>query len=107
MTEKLNKKWGDKLTTEQLKLLRNYMSSESTGKVSKITSDLSEIKRSCQSALVEFKRINRNEVISEKLDPVSSVISGLSTTDHSEENITKFLTVSKLVEELRSDNNAK
>jgi len=107
MTEKLNRKWGDKLTTEQLKLLRNYMSAESVGKVGKITTDLSEIKRSCQSALSEFKRINKNVVISEKLEPVNSIISGLNTSDHSEENITKFLTVAKLVEELKGNDNAK
>jgi len=107
MTEKLNRKWGDKLTTEQMSLLKNFMAAESTGRSSKITTDLTEIKRSCQIALDEFKRINRNEILTEKLDPARKVITELNVTDHTEENITRFLTVSKLVEELRSNDNVK
>ena len=107
MTEKLNRKWGEKLTTEQMSLLRNFMAAETEGRSAKISVDLDKIKKACQFALDEFKQVNRNAILNEKIEPVKKVILELSTADHTEENITKFLTVSKLVEELRGSDDVK
>ena len=107
MTEKLNKKWGDKLTTHQLSLLRNFMANETEGRTARITEDLSQIKESCRSALQDFKKINQNAILSEKIEPVRKIVLEMSTSDHTEDNITRFLTISKLVDELRGKDNVK
>lgn len=105
MTEKLNRKWGDKLTIDQMNLLRNFMNSESNGSKSNVTLQLGNIKSSCQRALDEFKRINKNSILGEKIEPVRKIVSEMDIEDHTEDNITKFLTVSRLVEEIKEKDN--
>ena len=103
MTEKFNKKYGNTLNDEQQLLIREYVFS--LEKDDGFHDKLLRIKKNTMEELKIFIKTNNNQVLSEKLDLVYSKISDLDLSVLNDISISKFLTLSKLKEELMENDN--
>lgn len=98
LKEKVTKKLSENLNSKQLKIVSLYAKEQ----FDELKPLLSEIKKESLSSLSELKKSSSNEIILEKIDPVFGVINYLNENDTSGENISRFLVVSKLIEELQA-----
>ena len=64
-------------------------------------------KSSALSNLREFERKNKSKILTEKVTTVREQIEKLSTQDICEENISRFLVLNKLVEEIKGEEDVK
>lgn len=103
MTEKFNKKYSSQLNEDQQKLIRlSVFSNDRYGK-QKLIENMCLAKEKCLILIEEYASETSNTTISEKIDSIRSSISSLDYRDTSDDNIIKFLEVSKLVEELQTN----
>ena len=100
MTEKLNEKYSDSLTTEQKDIIKNYVFAAADGDMGKFTTYLEEIKTNTLSMVTELHRTTDNDIILEKVEEVKNKITSLSTDDIKDSTIQRFLQVSSLKDEL-------
>lgn len=99
LKKKVGEKMSSELTTEQFKLIKLSLMQDKKNLVPL----LSETKDNALNNIKDFERKNKNESILEKVGDVKVLIESLSPNDTSEENISKFLTLTKLVEELKEN----
>jgi hypothetical protein len=100
MTEKLNEKYSDSLTTEQKDIIKNYVFAAADGDMGKFTTYLEEIKTNTLSMVTELHRTTDNDIILEKVEEVKNKITSLNTDDIQDSTIQRFLQVSSLKDEL-------
>ena len=105
MIEKINKKYGT-LLPEQKDIIKNYAlynttSSEESGQ--KFVKFLSERKDAALGVINDFELLNENAYVSKKIDPVRKKINNLDPNNLSDESIMKFLTLTKLISEIKGD----
>ena len=101
MVEKINDKYGS-LLPEQKNIIKNYAmySSDENGK-EKLTTFLSEMKTKSMDALQGFEKINENIHVAEKFAMVKNKINDLDPNDLTDNSIMKFLTLTKLISEIK------
>jgi hypothetical protein len=63
---------------------------------------LSEIKTKTINSLESFKEANNNDFVHSKIDMVLEKINQLEVTDVNDDLVSKYLTVSKLKEEIQN-----
>jgi hypothetical protein len=101
MQEKLVRKYSDTLNSEQIKLINVFVKSN-------VRKDFKELRESCQIIkdqainAVSKLRFENERTISEKVDPVVKEIRGLSITDVNEPELSRYLTLLKLIDEARN-----
>jgi len=101
MTEKINDKYGS-LLTEQKEIIKNYALYGNDDKTKdKLTVFLDAKKQEALSLVEAFHQTNKNKYISGKIEPVLEKINELNPTDVSDSSIIKFLTITKLVSEIK------
>lgn len=98
LKEKVTKKLAENLNASQLKIVSLY-AKESPEELIPL---LQEVKKDSLLQLKKLKENSSNRVLLEKIDPVLGVINFLNENDTSGENISRFLVISKLVEELKN-----
>lgn len=98
LKEKVTKKLSENLNPSQLKIVSLYTKE----KFEDLVPLLREVKEDSLEKLKLLKEKSKNSVLLEKIDPVFGVINFLNESDVSGENISRFLVISKLVEELNN-----
>lgn len=99
LKKKISEKMSSELTTEQFKLIKLSLMQDKKNLVPMLV----ETKDDALSNVKDFEKKNKNESLAEKVGDVKRLIESLSTNDTSEENISKFLILTKLVEELKGN----
>ena len=96
MNEKFNKKYGTVLNEEQTSLIRSHV----FGDELKTKRIMRSIKESAQRNLEKYKRECGNNILLEKIDRVSTGIKYLDESIVDDEQVSKFLLLSKLKQEM-------
>lgn len=101
MRKKLEEKFGSHLSDTQMSLLREYVffGDDEKGFLSK----LSEIKASTLSALADFEKGCTSEIIRKQIPHVRESVESLSEVAADDENLSRYLTLMKITEELKSE----
>lgn len=99
MKRKIGEKLSTELTSEQFKLIKLSLSNDKE----RLIPLLEVTKNNALSNLKEFERKNKSKILTEKVSTVREQIEKLSTQDICEENISRFLVLNKLVEEIRGE----
>jgi len=103
MTEKINNKYGT-LTNEQKEIIKNYAIYGSRQEDHrKLTKFLRSRKLAAIKTVNEFSATNENKYISEKVRPVLEKIDSLNPSEISDVSIIKFLTLTKLITEIKGE----
>lgn len=102
MTKKLNEKYST-LSNMQREIIQKYaLYSQNESDHAKLKEFLSEKKQITLKSLKDFSKINENSHLSEKISLVENKINQLEMSDLNDKTVTKFLTLSKLIEEFKS-----
>lgn len=96
MSEKLNKKYGSKITTDQISLIKSYIFSDNSNE----TRELAEnIKTKTLECLVEYSKSQEGSILT-KTSEVMSLVEGQEVDNLNDETLTRFLQMTQVVEEL-------
>ena len=96
MSNKINEKYID-MSSEQKYILNEYALCD--GNHDKLKSMLSVIKENCIKKINKFKNNNSNQYLSKQVNEVFEKIKKLDINVVDDNNIVKFLTVTKLIKE--------
>ena len=102
MTEKFNRRYGEELTSDQKKIIEGYvfLSDKTPNKLQKFF----EIKKKeALENLENFEDISANRYLLSKLDEVRKKITNLSSKDINDQSIVKFLTLTKMISEIKKE----
>jgi len=100
MTEKFNRHYGENLTADQKSIIKHYVFySEKNKKVLK--EYFANKKKEAIAALNSFEDSCENKYLLEKIDGVYSKINSLNENKVDDESVVKFLSVTKLISELK------
>lgn len=97
MTEKINNKYKD-MCPDQKKILQAY--ALGTKDHDSLTKILFENKQKCIDKIEKFQLLNENKYLSKNINEVKNKISSLNPDDINDKSIIKFLTVTKLINQL-------
>ena len=102
MLDKLNTKYGSKLTKEQKKIIRDYSFYMSENNIPALKAYLKTIKATTISNLNRLRKESTNQVLLEKIDAVNKKLLEININDMSvtDSVISKFLTISNLKNEI-------
>jgi hypothetical protein len=100
MTDKLNDKYGNTLNESQKDIIRSYVFSMSDDGGTSILKKLNGLKGTTLLELKQFRDKTDNSVLLEKIDRVEKKLSEYLVSDINDDQISKFLTISKLKSEL-------
>jgi hypothetical protein len=101
MKKKLSEKVSQELTAEQFRLIKYSL----YGDKKRLIPLLEQTKKEALEKLFEFHKQNKNEILAGKINDVKLQVESLATTSIDEENVTKFLVINKLIDELRGGQN--
>lgn len=107
MQEKLERKYSSTLNSEQISLINLYVKASTRNDVVPLREACSSIKAKSKVALSTMRKEKGNEVLFEKLKPISEEIDNLSEEKIHEADLAKYLTLIKLINEMESKENAK
>ena len=100
MTEKINKKYAG-FSDSQRSILQKYaLYSSNNSNHAKLREYLSNQKIKSLKSLERFRKINENEYLAQKISLVENKIDNLDVTVINDSMISKFLTLTKLAEEI-------
>jgi len=105
MRESFNKKYKDELTASQRNLVKNFVFTQQSATHDEITSVLSEQKKSAETLISSYKKSCENTFIKKKIPTIEEAIQTLDPTNHTDDNVAKFLTIMGLCEELQEKEN--
>ena len=102
MTEKFNKRYGEELTRDQQKIIEGYVFL--ADKEPKKLQQFFETKQSeALSSLEKFEDRSENKYLLSKLDEVRKKIETLPSNDINDKNVVKFLTLTKMINEIKKE----
>jgi len=97
LSEKVSEKFSDSLSKDQLRILTLAVKGDS----SSLVPVLENTKRSAIRSVNALRESANNQTIREKLEPVDKVLRSLDPRDTSEQNVSRFLVITKLIEEVK------
>lgn len=102
MTEKFNRRYGEELTADQKKIIEGYVFLSD-----KNPSQLQEFfkvkKQEALEKLENFEDTSDNKYLLSKLDEVREKIASLPAKDINDQNVVKFLTLTKMISEIKKE----
>ena len=102
LTEKFNKHYGENLSADQKTIIEQYVFL--TGKNEKKLQEFFKLKRAdALKSLDLFENKTDNKYLLAKLDEVKNKISHLSTQTIDDANVIKFLTLTKMINEITKE----
>tara|TARA_Y100000310_G_scaffold319667_1_gene375217 strand:- start:387 stop:1223 length:837 start_codon:yes stop_codon:yes gene_type:complete len=101
MNKKFNSKYRSALNEEQAGIIQNYIFNDGGG----MSAELLTIKENTIRELASFKRKCSNKFLLEKIDRVIQNINDLNESQINDDQIAKFLLISKLKDEILENNN--
>jgi hypothetical protein len=99
MLEKFNKKYGSTLNSEQMSIVKDYIFNSD----SQITPKLKEVKENTLKELYSLKKTCNNKILISKVDKVYDSVVSLDENIISDDNVSRFMLVSRLKEEILED----
>lgn len=100
MTEKFNRHYGESLTNDQKTIIKNYVFySEKNQNILK--EFFANKKKEAINAIRDFEDKCDNKYLLEKIDAVNEKINSLNENNINDEAVIRFLSVTKLITELR------
>jgi len=102
MTNKFNSKYSTKLNETQKSLIKNYALSQGTPNFEKT---LTNIKQKVIKNLSLYERNCTNEIVKSKINTVREQLKSLNENINNDNDMSKFLILCQLSEELTGDNN--
>ena len=102
MTEKFNRRYGEELTTDQKKIIEGYVFL--SDKNPEQLQEFFKVKK--QEALVNlenFEDTSSNKYLLSKLDEVREKIASLPVKNIDDQNVVKFLTLTKMISEIKKE----
>jgi hypothetical protein len=100
MTRKFNESFSSELLPEQSRLLQDYVFS--IGQDEKVSKVFKNRKRDCLRELSSYSSICDNNLVQSKIELVQEKIKNLPIENISDDIVSRYLTVMKLSNELRS-----
>lgn len=102
MTEKFNKRYGEELTNDQQKIIEGYvfLSDKEPGNLKKFFEGKKE---EALNSLEKFEDMSDNRYLLSKLDEVRKKINNLPSNDINDTNVVKFLTLTKMINEIKKE----
>lgn len=104
MTEKINKKYAN-LSKEEREIISHYVFYGEENK-DYLQSYLNEKRNNAISLLEDFEDTESNSILIEKVDRVRGSIEALNNEEINDSSIVKFLTITKLINELKNKEDA-
>lgn len=104
MTEKINQKYAN-LSRDEREIISHY-AFYSTQEGDYLKNYLNEKKKSAINLLEDFEDNETNSILIEKVDRVREAIGLLDQNKIDDQSIVKFLTITKLINELKSEENS-
>lgn len=101
MTEKLNSKFSSTLTDQQRQVIKEYVFSPPGTDQTRLKSLMSEIKSQAVRDLENYTRSEKNEYIMSRTGDVKRMLESLSADVIDDDAVIRFLTASKLSQEIR------
>ena len=101
MTKKINEKY-ENMNSDQKELIKNYVFFFENNQ-EKLVKMLKERKNTSLKLLKRFKNNNQSNYLNNKIDSVADNIKSIDENNISDKTIIKFLTVSQLISELKSE----
>jgi len=96
MSEKLNKKYSTKISTDQISLIKSYIFSENLDETKKLAESIKEKALEC---LAEYSKSQEGHSL-EKANEVMSLVESQNIDNLNDETLTRFLQMTQVVEEL-------
>jgi hypothetical protein len=97
MSEKVGERMGDSLSKEQLTILSLAVKGDSD----RLVPILESTKKAAINSVRDLRRSATNQIIKEKIEPVEKVLGLMDPKDTSEQNVSRFLVITKLIEEVK------
>lgn len=107
MQEKLERKYSTTLSSEQISLINYYVKASTRGDSKKLREACVDIKARSIKALSQLRRENGDKMLTEKVDPVKKEIESLPESKIQESDLSRYLTLIKLVSEVEDKENVK
>lgn len=99
MIEKFNKQYNNNLNADQKSIIKNYVFYNDTDK-KRLQEVFKQKKSQCMRLLNEFEDRSNNKYLLSKVDNVRNKVNSISTTSIDDATVVKFLTLTKLIEEI-------
>lgn len=100
MTEKFNKRYAEELSGDQKKIIENYVFYSDKNE-DYLIEFFKNKKQEALSNLSAFEKCTKNNYLLEKVDSVKNKITGLDHNSINDDTVIKFLSVTKLIKELK------
>ena len=101
MTEKLNSKFSSVMTEEQRAIVRDYIFSPPGSDQTALRESMGRVKHKAIQDLSDYLSRERNEYITERAGEVKRKLEELSFDVIDDDAVVRFLTASKLSQEIR------
>ena len=102
MTEKFNKRYGEELSGDQQKIIEGYVFL--SDKDPDVLKEFFETKKlEALNSLESFEDKSENKYLLSKLDEVRKKIKSLPSNDINDVNVVKFLTLTKMINEIKKE----
>ena len=102
MTEKFNQRYGEELTSDQKTIIESYVFL-SDKKPQKLQRFFEEKKIEALGSLENFEETSDNRYLLSKLDEVKNKIESLPTDKINDMSVVKFLTLTKMINEIKKE----
>ena len=99
MIEKFNKKYSKNLSQKQTAILKEYIFAQ-TGNEKRLITLLESIKSTTVTEITKFSLMQENKILNRKIQPVLDEIKLLNPKEINDQNISKFLTLCQLRDQL-------
>tara|TARA_B100000424_G_C22901548_1_gene479451 strand:+ start:102 stop:941 length:840 start_codon:yes stop_codon:yes gene_type:complete len=102
MTEKFNNRYGEELTPDQKTIIEGYVFL--SGKEPQKLKNFFESKKiDALKSLEKFEDVSENRYLLSKLDKVRKKINNLPSNDINDASVVKFLTLTKMINEIKKE----
>lgn len=103
MKKKVGEKISREISLDEFKMIKMSISDDSEN----LIPVLFETKNNALSSVNDLKRSTKSEIILEKISLVKNEIDMLNENDTSSENVSRFLILNKMIEEINGENDVK
>jgi len=107
MQEKLERKYSTTLNSEQISLINLYVKASARGDSKPLREACESIKIRALRSLTHLRGEKNDKILQEKFDPVKKEIESLPNQNIHESELSKYLTLIKLVSEVEDKENVK
>lgn len=103
MNEKFNEKYSKKLNQDQTKLIQEYIFSIENGQEKKFIDRLNSLRETALKKINDLKTITDNQTLQDRIPKVEKSLRSLVFESLNDEVISRFMTISQLINEISEE----